>query len=250
IGPIRSGRLVDPQLTLMYGGVLGFKGADAKVFSRITTLLGEWAITGTEYTCPAICDNGEGIVTSIFADSSAFKDLLANRSIDNTRPVLDGIRFDPVIPANGKDGTEANVIFNILDKGRWVYDDSSGKYLRWIEDADTPANMIPLVDRNTNEQLGFSNLIILFAYYTEYAPALHDIGIWDNTTSQRAIIFRDGQAFDVYWRTSNPNAPIQFLDADGNIFALKPGNSWMVLMGMNSGVSQSGDTWDFNFYLP
>ncbi|MCJ7694648.1 MAG: DUF3048 domain-containing protein, partial [Anaerolineaceae bacterium] len=47
IGPIRSGRLVDPQLTLMYGGVLGFKGADAKVFSRITTLLGEWAITGT-----------------------------------------------------------------------------------------------------------------------------------------------------------------------------------------------------------
>ncbi|RLI10528.1 hypothetical protein DRO25_03325 [Candidatus Bathyarchaeota archaeon] len=92
-------------------------------------------------------------------------------------------------------------------------------------------------------------MIILFAYYTEYAPTLHDIGIWDNRTSQRAVIFRDGQAYDVYWRTVDTDAPIQFLDQNGEIFPLKPGNTWMVLMSMISSAVQTEDVWDFNFYL-
>ena len=76
IGPVRSGRLVDPYLTMMYGGVLGFKGADSRVYTEITSYLGDRAITGTEFTCPAICDNGDGTVISIFSDSSAFASLL------------------------------------------------------------------------------------------------------------------------------------------------------------------------------
>ena len=251
IGPVRSGRLVDPQLTLMYEGILGFKGADSRVYSEITSLLGNRAITGTENTCPAICDNGDNTVTSIFADSDALSQLAGARGVDNSRPILDGMRFDPAAPANGVEANHVNVIFNILDRGEWVYDPDSGKYLRWIEEADVAQNvtMIPLVDRLTDEQLAFSNVIILFAYYTEYAPTLHDIGIWDNRTSQRAVIFRDGQAYDVYWRTVDTDAPIQFLDQNGEIFPLKPGNTWMVLMSMISSAVQTEDVWDFNFYL-
>ena len=252
IGPVRSGRLVDPQLTLMYEGILGFKGADQKVYSNIASLLGNRAITGTENTCPAICDNGDNTVTSIFADSAALSQLAGARGVDNSRPILDGMRFDPAAPANGVEANRVNVVFNILDRGEWVYDPDSGKYLRWIEEADVAQNvtMIPLVDRLTDEQLAFSNVIILFVYYTEHAPTLHDIEVWDNRTSQRAVIFRDGQAYDVYWRTADTNAPIQFLDQNGEIFPLKPGNSWMVLMGMNSSAIQTEDVWNFNFYLP
>jgi hypothetical protein len=252
IGPVRSGRLVDPYLAMMYGGVLAFKGADATVYSRIVEVLGDRAITGTEFTCPAICDNGENIVTSIFGDSTGFDELLSSRGIDNSRQELDGMRFDPVTPAGGVDGKQANVTFNIMDKGQWIYDQASGKYLRWIEETDANYNvkMIPLVDRITNEQLGFSNVVILSATYTEYKPALHDIGIWDNTSGQRAIIFRDGQAFDVLWRTVDATSPIEFMTKDGEIFALKPGNTWMVIMGMSSGVKQEAGTWDFNFFLP
>ena len=52
--------------------------------------------------------------------------------------------------------------------------------------------MIPLVDRITDEQLAFSNVILLFANYTELDIALHDINIW-NVVGQRAIVFRDGK---------------------------------------------------------
>lgn len=252
IGPIRSGRLVDPYLTMMYGGVLGFKGADAQVYSHIVSLLGDRAITGTEFTCPAICDNGEGTVISIFGDSSAFDELLAVRGINNVRQNLDGTLFEKQAPSGGLVGEQANVIFNIMDKGQWIYDEDSGKYLRWIEDTDLKMNvtMIPLVDRITDEQLGFSNVVILFAEYDEISPTLHDVAIWENRSGQRAIVFRDGQAYDVLWRTVDQNSPIEFTTKDGNLFAFKPGNTWMVIMGMNSGVKQSEGTWDFNFFLP
>ena len=155
-------------------------------------------------------------------------------------------------PAGGLPGEEANVIFNILDKGQWIYDAQSGDYLRWIEDTDLNMNvsMVPLVDRLTNEQLGFANVVILFAYYNEISPTLHDISIWDNRTGQRAIIFRDGLAYDVYWRSVDNDSPISFFTDNGELFPLKPGNTWMVLMGMNSGVIHHESTWDFNFFLP
>ena len=44
---MRSGRLVDPQLTRMYQGVLAMSGANQEnVFPRITELLGDRVITG------------------------------------------------------------------------------------------------------------------------------------------------------------------------------------------------------------
>lgn len=251
IGPIRSGRMVDPYLTMMYGGVLGFKGADSFVYSHIVSLLGDRAITGSEYTCPAICDNGDGTVISIFADSTAFADLLEGRAIDNSRQELDGTRFDPQTPAGGADGREATISFNVLDIGQWKYDPASGKYLRWIEETDDnlDVTMIPLTDRVTGEQLAFSNVVVLFADYEEYAPTLHDIDIWGNTGGQRAVIFRDGQAFDVNWRSVDAASPIKFTDSNGDYFALKPGNTWMVIVGRYSSVEVTDGSWDIFFYL-
>ncbi len=159
--------------------------------------------------------------------------------------------FDPVAPSGGTDGTDALVIFSNLDRGEWKFDIPTGKYQRWIEDTTgSELQMIPLVDRNTDEQLAFSNVVVMFAYYTEYTASMHDIDIWGNTSGRRAIIFRDGQAFDVTWVVPNNSQPIQFLDQNGDPFPLKPGNTWMVIMGANSGVQQDGGNWQFNFYLP
>ena len=38
--------------------------------------------------------------------------------------------------------------------------------------------MIPLVDRNTGDQLAFSNVVIIYAEYTELAPSRYLIDIW------------------------------------------------------------------------
>jgi hypothetical protein len=251
VGPIRSGRLVDPKIVNMYEGILGFEGAYVTILDQIEEILGERAINGAGNTCPAICDDGRNIVTSVFADSEALTELSNRRGVDNQKYELNGMVFDTQTPDNGDEGTQANILFSSLNRGEWRFDEESGLYLRWIDDTSGNAlEMIPLVDRETDEQLAFSNVVVLFANYTEFTPAMHDIDLWGNTTGRRAIIFRDGQAYDATWVAARNDQPIQFRDQNGEVFPLKPGNSWFVLFGSNSGVITEDGTWTFNFYLP
>jgi hypothetical protein len=248
IGPVRSGRLVDPQLVHLYQGILGFESAYETIYAKIIDILGDRAISGI---CPAVCDDGRNIVTSVFADSAALTSVASQRGVDNHQYTLEGMAFDPAAPEGGVDGSQALIIYSNLNRGEWRYDESSGKYLRWIEDTTGgDLEMIPLVDSNTDEQLAFSNVAVIFAYHTEYAPTMHDIDMWGNTTGRRAVIFRDGQAYDVTWAAPNNSQPIQFFDQNGEIFPLKPGNTWTVILGANSGDTQDGGNWTFNFYLP
>ena len=105
------------------------------------------------------------------------------------------------------------------------------------------------MDRLTEEQLAFSNVVILFANHTEYAETLYDVDIW-NSVGQRAIVFRDGQAYDITWTTPQIDQPIKFVDANGDILPLKPGNTWVVIMGIYSNVMESEGSWTFNFQVP
>ena len=251
IGPVRSGRLIDPQLVQMYQGILAFYSAYAPIYEKIVDVLGNRAITGNGNICPALCDDGRNIVISKFGDSAALTELSTQRGVNNQAYPLDGMAFDPTAPAGGAAGTDALVIYSNLDRGEWVYDEASGKYLRLIEDT-TGSNltMVPLVDANTDEQLAFSNVVVLFAYHTEYATTMYDQTIWGNTSGQRAIIFRDGSAYEATWVVPNNTQPLQLRDQNGETFPLKPGNTWYVILGLNSGVIEDTGNWTFNFYIP
>lgn len=251
IGSVRSGRLIDPQLVHMYQGILAFYSAYETIYSKILDILGNRAISGTGNECPALCDDGRNIVISKFGDSAALTELSTQRGVENQAYPLDGMAFDPAAPAGGTDGSDALVIYSNLNRGEWIYDETSGKYLRWIEDTTgTELQMIPLVDSNTDEQLAFSNVVVLFAYHTEYASTMYDMTIWGNTSGQRAIVFRDGQAYEASWVVPNNSQPLQLRDQNGETFALKPGNTWYVIMGLYSGVQQDSGNWAFNFFIP
>jgi len=253
IGPVRSGRLVDPQLTSMYQGILGFQSADARVYSNIISLLGNRAITGGPNTCPGICDDGRNIVISVFGDSEALTNIAASRGAQIANPVLTGMRFDQQPPQQSAlPGAELSLTYGANNVGQWVYDQGRQKYMRWIDEVDSSNNMtmIPLVDRLTGEQLAFSNVIVLYAYYTEQLPTLHDIDVWDNSGGRRAVVFRDGQAYETTWRATSRYSPIQFFDKDGNIIPLKPGNSWMAFVGTNSSGQVTDGNWTFVNYIP
>jgi hypothetical protein len=75
------------------------------------------------------------------------------------------------------------------------------------------------------------------------------VDIW-NSVGQRAVIFRDGQAYDLTWTTPSRTQPIQFIDANGDIFTLKPGNTWMAIMGVYSDVTEDEGLWTFEFQIP
>lgn len=250
IGPVRSGRLVDPKITHLYEGVLGFHGAYVTILDQIVEVLGDRALNGTVGICPAICDDGRNIVTSVFADSAALTDLAGERGVENQKYVLEGMAFDPAPPEGGEEGEQATILFSSLNRGEWRYDPQSGYYLRWIEDAESQdLEMIPLVDSLTDKQLAFSNVVVLFAEHTEFAPSMHDMALW-NVICQRAMVFRDGKVYDGAWTTPVTDQPIQILDAKGEILPLKPGNTWVVIFGQTSGVTEEDGTWTFTFSIP
>jgi hypothetical protein len=253
VGPIRSGRLVDAQLVPMYQGILGYSGAFWQVNNAILTALGSRAIQSAPSYCPAICDDGRGLVYTVFSNTSELTKLSNTLGITNTRPDLQGMHFDSRPPSGNQPGDLLTVMYNVQNVGEWRFDTESGLYQRWIESADAAGNlsMIELVDANNQEQLAFSNVIVMFATYQEFAPTLHDIILRGNTTGLRAVLFRDGQAIEATWKSVGWEKPIQFFAADGQPLPLKPGNTWIAIMGSSSYLQQpEPGKWHVQYYLP
>jgi hypothetical protein len=251
--PLRSGRLVDPQLTNMYGGLLVYGNADPRVEIVIARELGNRAISFNIASCPAVCGKATHSATGVYVDTAATTQWAIQQGVNNDRPDLNGMVFDPRVPSNAKDAVKLGVEYIRWDRGEWRYDPESQQYLRWIEawDGTKTYPMIPLIDEVNGKQLAFSNVIILFATYIEYNATLHDILIWDNTAGQRAVFFRDGVMQEGTWQTIGHDRPIRFSDTAGRPMALKPGNSWIVIAGRSSTFQEvQPGQWEMLFGLP
>jgi len=244
VGPIRSGRLIDRFLVSEYQGVLGLEYAYAPVYEKILDMLGyARVISGSEQTCPAICSDGPYTVLSNFANTAEVTKLYATRAgaTDiNTKPNLDGMAFNTTPPANGVPGTEFTMQFSRANLGNWRFDPTTKKYLHWTEDEDASGNvtLVPLTDRDTGQQLAFSNVIVVFANYETLNgdDTLHEVTI--SGATGRAILFRDGQMYDGLWKNTNVTMPIQFFTKDNQPLELQPGNTWISISGLNSLVTE------------
>lgn len=255
IGPVRSGRRVDAQLVNMYMGILGYGSADNDTDEVIVSKLGDYAISNLEAPCPVFCGTDTHDVLGVFANSHEISKYADQLGMKNEKPDLPNMVFSDAAPANGQPGEKLTVLFNFYNRAEWRYDPQSGKYLRWIEymeeDLGTKYEMIPLTDRVTGEQLAFSNVIVIFAKYTELAPSAHDIDIWDNDSGKKAYFFRDGLLTKGKWKVINASDPMEFLDADGLSYQLKPGNTWIVIMGSTSPIYETDPgNWETYFLLP
>jgi hypothetical protein len=256
-GPIRSARLIDGQLVNMYQGILGFSGADQwRVFPTISSILGPRAIAQGQNTCPGICSDGPQTVTSVFSDTAAlsrYAEQVHNTAAPNIKKSLEGNLFDGNLPEVGKSADTLLVQFNIQNLGEWRFDPETGKYLRWIESADLNGNisLVPLTDRLTQEQLAFSNVVIMFVPYTQHSPTLHEVGLWNNWEGRRAVLFRDGMAVEGVWKSGSSDRPPQFYTPEGDPLPFKPGNTWIVITGIYSTLEEkSAGQWEMRFFLP
>ncbi|MGA9396946.1 MAG: DUF3048 domain-containing protein [Anaerolineaceae bacterium] len=257
VGPIRSGRLVDAQLATLYHGILAFKGAWFKVNEVLDSTLKERAISGAPSTCPGICDTGSETVISMFANTSELEKYSQEKGICGVeRPDLTGMVFSEAIPADGRPAMDLAVNFNAYNRAEWHYDKVSGTYLRWIEsisgeEGKEIITMVPLTDANTGLQLAFDNVVILFAKHDMYAPTYFDIQLQENNSGARAVLLRDGKAFDGVWKSAGGDKPLQFLDTEGEYLPFKPGNTWLVIVGSRSTLIGSPDQmWELTNELP
>ena len=252
IGPVRSGRLVDAQLVTLYRGILGYGNADPQVDAVLVEALGERALAFNGVPCPAMCGESTYDATGVFANSAALTDYAEGIGVDNRTPDLRGMFFQAETVEGDEAGESLRLEYANFSIMEWQYQREDGKYHLWMEeDVDGILEMVPMTDRNNTLPVAFDNIVVMLAEYIEYAPSLHDIVITEAVGLQPAMLFRDGGLIYGTWRAPVPDRPIIFELPDGAPLPLKPGKTWVVIVGLASQIQQPvGGEWKIYFGLP
>lgn len=256
-GPVRSGRLVDAQLAEMYQALLFYGNADERVEKVLSEELGARALAEKNIPSPPKYRiEGEIPETTLFVNTRELSDYYTRLSLGaNDRRDLRAMIFSDKIHPVNEPAAYLGVQFSRQARGEWRYDSQTGSYKRWIEtgpgETSSPIPMIEMVDRLTNQQIAVQNIIILFATYTEFNPTLHDIALFDQNAGKRAYFFRDGVRVEGTWRNAGNSRPIQFFNNWGLPMHLKPGKTWIILVGDTSTLrSPAPGQWELRFDIP
>jgi hypothetical protein len=109
----------------------------------------------------------------------------------------------------------------------------------------------PLWDALTTEQLAADNVVALIVpheyYHKTSRSEIYKIFLQGRG---RAVVFRDGFAYDAEWVRPRNGGILQLYTPEGNLFPLKPGTTWFEVMSQYSQVSNSGMSWQFTFGTP
>ena len=223
IGPVHSGRLPDEGLRQLYQGFLVNAGASENVARNLSHETHVFART-------------EDQIGSLTITSGELQNIALKEKEELSKMGPGGMLHDAQVPAGGKKADGFWLMYNYVNQIIWHYDSQSGAYLRYQDDGDA-TSFIRLDDRLTGEPLTFENVIIFFAEHR----AVYETWIDVNFTfykKEPALLLRDGQLYQIYWSTSNtkesatsgkPN-PIRFIDYDGELFPLKPGQTWVEIV--------------------
>ncbi len=274
VGPIRSGRFFDANVVQMYKAVFVYGSAYPDVQSRFyNSDFSRRLILETLKSCPALCrydPNGQNLLVS---DTSALREYLATREVDNTRQNLDGMLFKLQPPDGGAPGLQIFVRYSGAIYNRWDFDPTTGRYLRFVDGADDVNRKnevyVPLTDRLTGQPVAADNVVTLCVPHQYYIyrndAEVVDI-IMDNQrlasyaacdgqtypgNSGPAYIARDGQVYKVTWQRSARDAVLTLLNPDGTPFPFRPGQTWFEVIGASSSVEeQPSNTWRFTHRMP
>lgn len=231
VGPIRSARLIDLEIPAMYDAALAYSGASIGVSGRLAAADFAARIIGSNDPGYYRTGADKPFEHTLYGRPEQFWQGLTNKGQNTPPNFTTYMAFSDQPPAGGTPATTIGIDFQWEDIS-WSYDADSGRYLRWSAG-------VPHLDGNTNEQVRTTNVVVIYANHTEDPAICEEVRngvclhlsvqpqIWG---SGSAIVFRDGQRFDVTWRRENRPDMITFYDAAGNPFPLKIGNSWFEIV--------------------
>jgi len=168
--------------------------------------------------------------------------------------------YDEIPPPGGIPANQINVFFALLNQAGWIYDQASGTYHRYTDNAEkaTAGQLHPDTDRLNGRQVQFENIVVIMADHEVISPTNLDIHL-DQGEEEYAWLFRDGQGYKIKWstrstayeRTTGKRRPIRFIKMDGSPMALKPGRTWVIIVTPFSLVTEERPgIWRVRFYAP
>lgn len=246
VGPIRSGRLTYNQIGDMFpNSCLVYAGAAPDIGARLDVCK---VVYGVDKTTP----------NSALLTVTGLRDL-AEVSLNPGQPVnYSGNIFSNSVPEGGQAAGGISVFYHAYTQSGWQYDPISQTYLRWTDLADGTGSLVPATDRLTARQQAFENVIVVFAEHNRFRHNQLEVD-FHLGQKQPAYLFRDGQAFEIYWSTSNREwesrtgilRPLHFVDAQDHLVPLHPGRTWIHIVTPYSSVTEQGNAeWLIRFVQP
>jgi len=223
IGPIRSGRLPYESIRKINNGFLVMASAFAGVSQNLDK------VTNVFGSDP---DN----INSAMMPAGQLQEIAAQYEGGLVSGSLSGNLFDATPPQGGVPGETFWFIYNIQNQIAWRYDEMTGSYYRYADQADGKT-FVKLADRLDNQVVDVSNVVLLYVNHRYCTEKAFDVDLL-SIGAMPAVIFRDGKKYDVNWTTRNGEfevetgalRPIRFIDENGDPFALKPGPTWFILV--------------------
>lgn len=246
VGPIRSGRLTYNQIGHMFPN------------SCLVYASAAWDIGEMLDACEIVFGVDKTTPNSALLPVTRLREL-AEEHLNPRQPVnYSGNLFSDSIPEGGKPANNIHVFYHAYTQSAWRYDPISQTYLRWTDLADGTGTLIPATDRLTQRQMSFENVVVIFAEHHRYRHNQLEI---DFTLGQKnyAYLFRDGQAYRIFWSTENREwekktgmvRPMHFVDAQGNAVPLHPGRTWIHIITPYSSVTEKEEgNWSVYFVQP
>ncbi len=232
VGSIRSGRLIDLEIPIMYDAAFAYSGSsheikemiwDSSFFSRIISPDfghgGFWRTDDEKNPSTFRVDN-------LFTNTVDLRRILVERGEERRPEYESGMAFHPDPPTGGTAAQGIEVIYAGTGVF-WEYRPGTGHYARWSDGQKH-------LDANSEEILSFKNIVVVKAPHidteiiedTGGSPSIQ-IQIWGEGP---AIIFRDGLRYDGLWRREHPQDMLTFYDQNGQILPLAPGNTFIELV--------------------
>lgn len=268
IGPVRSGRFFDEHVFRMYDGIFVFGSADQIVLDYFLSLedhivdsfvleniTEEKKVCGKLYGSTRLCRDLEIYgYNNMFTNTSGLTKYMEQDDL-NYRPDLSGLRFTPLTPPNGELGLNIFTRYSQFIYNQWDYSFEQGRYLRSEEIVGfrDPQQiiLIPHFDKLTGEQISADNVVVLIVPH-EFVK--------NKTTSEivniilsgagNAYVFRDGYSFPAIWVRPNESGVLNLFSLNGEVFPLKPGNTWFQVVSEQTLVESTAGEWEFEFQLP
>ncbi len=220
IGPVRSGRVAFEDIKNQYPhALLITAGASPEVLSQLSNQV-------------SVFGSSDESVNSTGVGAGALGQLASGYPVDPLK--YESLEFDPAPPEGGESAEFVRIIYNYLNQNGWEYDPGSRAYLRLQDQADGSGELYPMVDKLTGEQLGFENVVVLWAKHSYLSPTVVQINlsyVWD----QFGLLYRDGQVYEIKWSTRN--GKLMIYDGEGTPVPLKPGKTWFEVVSFQT-------TWD------
>ena len=234
IGPMRSARLINLEVTPQYDGFLACEGGSDEVRYM---LVDDKRFYDYTYLDMDLWGDGYYSIYGRHADPNV-NTVLTQTNSDLLRKWLQGKGKEKAVKVTGFTFSPAGSATPAAMPAKtvtipypsycctvqWTYDPASGRYLRSVQGK-------PQTDGATNDQIGAANVLIIYADHQksnilEAAPNGYGFDI-KLRGEGKATVLRDGVAIAALWRRDKLTDFMQVVDASGNPIPLHPGNTWI-----------------------